>query len=275
MLSAKKNLSLYLIQNSSDLAGQVVNDVLVKGQFKVPDQEKSAAIAMYDNFLTFLGNIIEQDNQDVPSELIKWSKNNAQNQVTSQRNISEIVSRYGPTRDVFADLLLHLSDQFELSKKDTVYIFKRINQIFDISLDETVRAFEDIVEKHKKAMQEEADLLFSPIVPIQAGIAVLPLIGKIDKHRASYLINKVVPGISQMHLDYLIADFSGINHMDEVTAHHIQEIGSVLRLLGIKVITTGITPNLALTAVKSGIDMSRVESFTNVKEALNKLNTFV
>ncbi|MGD6801962.1 STAS domain-containing protein [Rossellomorea vietnamensis] len=272
-MSAKKNLSLYLLQNSSVLASRVVNDVLVKGQFKVPEQEKSAAITMYDTFLTFLGNIIEQDSEDVPSELIKWSKNNAQNQVTSQRNISEIVSRYGPTRDVFADLLLHLSDQFELSKKETVYILKRINQIFDISLDETVRAFEDIAEKHNKDMQKEVDLLFSPIVPIQKGIAVLPLIGKVDEDRASYLMNEVVPRISQMQLDYLIADFSGINHIDEVTAHHIQEIGSVLRLLGIKVITTGITPKLALTAVNSGIDLSRAVSFPNVKEALIKLNT--
>jgi rsbT co-antagonist protein RsbR len=226
---------------------------------------------MYNNFFKFLGRLLNNEEEKAPAELLEWSRLNAEGQVGENGRISEIVKRYAPTRDVFADLVMDFSDQFNLSTKDTVLLLKRINQMLDISLDETVQSYEHFSELYKEQMMKEVEELSAPVVPIMEGIAVLPLIGKIDHNRADILLNKVVPKISQLQLNYLIADFSGISHLDEITARNIHEIGNVLRLLGIHIITTGISPKLALTAVHSGINLSRVTSFATVKQALDYL----
>ncbi len=202
---------------------------------------------MYNNLFQFLGKLINNEEEKAPAELFQWSRLNAAGQVGENGRISEIVKRYAPTREVFADLVMDLSEQFNLSIKDTVSLLKRINQMLDISLDETVQAYEHYAELYKEQMRKEVEDLSFPVVPIMEGIAILPLIGKIDHNRADFLLNKVVPKISQLQLNYLIADFSGISHLDEVTARNFHEIGNVLRLLGIHIITTGISPKLALT----------------------------
>jgi rsbT co-antagonist protein RsbR len=226
---------------------------------------------MYTNFFKFLGKLLHNEEKKAPLELLQWSRLNAEGQVGENGKISEIVKRYAPTREVFSDLVMDFSDQFNLSIRDTVLLLKRINQMLDISLDETVQAYEHYSELYKKQMEKEVEDLSAPVVPIMEGIAVLPLIGKFDHNRADILLNKVVPEISQQQLDYLIADFSGISHLDEATARNIHEIGNVLRLLGIHIIATGISPNLALTAVHSGINLSHITSFATVKHALDYL----
>lgn len=226
---------------------------------------------MYNNFFKFLGRLLNNEEEKTPSELLEWSRLNAEGQVGENGRISEIVKRYAPTREVFSDLVIDFSDQFNLSTKDTVLLLKRINQMLDISLDETVQSYEHFSELYKEQMMKEVEELSAPIVPIMEGIAVLPLIGKIDQNRTDFLLNIVVPKISQLQLNYLIADFSGISHLDEVSARNIHEIGNVLQLLGIHIITTGISPKLALTAVHSGINLSRVTSFATVKQALDYL----
>ncbi len=264
-------LSTYLINESTLLAEDIVKRVLEKINTTIPVDEQNKAISMYNNFFEYLGRLLKNEEEKAPAGLLEWSRLNAEGQVGESGRISEIVKRYAPTREVFADLVLNFSDQFNLSTKDTVLLLKRINQMLDISLDETVLAYEHYSELYKEQLRKEVEDLSAPIVPIMEGIAVLPLIGKIDYDRADFLLNKVVPEISQLQLNYLITDFSGISHLDEVTARNIHEIGNVLRILGIDIITSGITPTLALTAVHSGINLSRITSFATVKHALDYL----
>jgi rsbT co-antagonist protein RsbR len=70
--------------------------------------------------------------------------------------------------------------------------------MLDISINETIQAFERRKDKIIKEAQEEVNELSAPIVPIQDGMAVLPLIGAIDTNRAKYLLEKVVPNISRL-----------------------------------------------------------------------------
>ncbi|WP_368505004.1 STAS domain-containing protein [Alkalihalophilus sp. As8PL] len=270
-MSSLSNLTNHFKEDALLLAEQVVENVLNKLQLTISTEEHNTAISMYMTFMSFIGDTLESGEKGVPTALIEWSKLNAEAIVVAEGNISDIIVRYPPTREVFAELVEELSSQFELSLRDSLYVFTRINEMLDISLDETVIAYERLTEKYKKDMQKEVDELSSPIVPVREGIAVLPLMGKIDSNRADYLLEKVVPKVQQLNLDYLIVDFSGISTMDELTAHHIHQIGSVLRLLGIDLITTGINPTLALTSVKGGLDMENVKAYSSVKQALETI----
>ncbi|WP_334314220.1 STAS domain-containing protein [Aneurinibacillus sp. Ricciae_BoGa-3] len=60
--------------------------------------------------------------------------------------------------------------------------------------------------------------LSAPIVPVRDGVAVLPLIGTIDTNRAKFILEKVVPRVSELNIHCLIVDFSGIHIIDTAVA---------------------------------------------------------
>ncbi|PLT32898.1 STAS domain-containing protein [Bacillus sp. V5-8f] len=141
----------------------------------------------------------------------------------------------------------------------------------DISLTETILAYEEYTDKIIKNRRTEANELSAPVVPIQDGMAVLPLIGSFDHDRAEHLVNKVVPKISELGVECLIIDFFGIVTIDSEVANHIFNVYKVLRLLGIQVIATGIRPDLATKVIGGGMDFSSIRTFANVKQAIESI----
>jgi len=133
---------------------------------------------------------------------------------------------------------------------------------------ETVIVFEQVKDEMIKKAQQEVLKLSVPVVPIQDGIAVLPLIGSIDSERAEYILENVILKILEMKVEYLIVDFSGILNIDTIAERYLFDIYSVLRLQGIEVMMTGIRPELAQTVVRNGIDFSSIKTYATVKQAI-------
>ncbi|MET1029878.1 MAG: anti-anti-sigma factor, partial [Domibacillus tundrae] len=86
------------------------------------------------------------------------------------------------------------------------------------------------------------------------------------------LSKKVVPKISKLELDYLIVSFSVILDIDLEIAQYLYNMESVLRLIGVQTIVTGLRPQSVQTVVRGGIDMSNIKTFAHVKQALEKIN---
>lgn len=265
------NVSNYLIEHAESLAVEIVEGVLHRTKLEIPKWEKEQAITMYIGFMGFLGESLINDEDGVPKDLLIWSKKNAEGQVSSGGKISEIVARYPSTREIFIEILTRISLEFGLSIKETILIIKRINAMLDISLNETVFAFERFTDKIIDETQREMAELSAPVVPIKEGIAVLPLIGVIDSYRATYILEKVVPKISELQINHLIADFSGILTIDIEIARYLFRIEGILGLLGINTIVTGLRPELVQIVVKDGIDMSSFKTFAHVKQALESI----
>ncbi|PLT28124.1 hypothetical protein CUU66_20185 [Peribacillus deserti] len=61
--------------------------------------------------------------------------------------------------------------------------------------------------------------------------------------------------------------------MDTVVANHILNVYRVLHLLGIRVIFTGIRPDIAAAAVQIGVSFSAIESYSNVKIAFETIRS--
>ncbi|MCV9888004.1 STAS domain-containing protein [Metabacillus halosaccharovorans] len=268
------NVSNHLIDNAESLAEEIVDGVLNRLKLEIPLWEKEQALEMYIDFINFLGDSLFVDEEKVPESLIEWSKNNAARQVSPKGKISEIMVRYPPTREIITDIMTKISLNFGLSLEDFAFILKRINNMLDISLNETVFAFERLSDNYKKKTQRELAELSAPIVLIKKGVAVLPLIGIIDSYRANHIMKKVVPKVAELQINYVIADFSGILIIDTDIMRHLHQIGQMLNLLGIQTLTTGLRPELAKTVVNSGIEMSEITTFANVKQALDSIHQY-
>lgn len=267
-------LSAYISENTTRLANEIVNSVLYDLNIEIPDWEKEQAVTMYITLLEFFSQSLssECENQKkLPDTLIEWSKKNGEIQAAADDKISEIIVRYPPTREIFIDMLTDLSVEFNFSLRENVFVIKRINALLDVSLNETILAYEELSIQYKKRAEKEMAALSAPIVPVKDNVVVLPLIGEINEYRADYIMKYVISEIADMDIDYVIADFSGIGTLNMETAASLHQIGKMLRLMGIRVITTGLRPETVLALVRSGIDMSTSRMYTNVKQALENL----
>jgi rsbT co-antagonist protein RsbR len=267
-MAAISKLADHVANHAESIAVEIVERVIERLEADIPVWEKEQAVTMYVDLMYFFGKSLIYRDEGVPQALIEWSKKNGERQVSSGGKISEVIVRYPPTREVFTDILMTISSEFSLSMKEAAFVIKRINAILDVSLSETVFAFERLTDQKMNETKQKMAELSAPVVPIKDGIAVLPFIGEIDHYRATYILEKVVPEIAGLQIEHLIADFSGILTIDTDIARYLYQIENILRLLGVRTIMTGLRPELAQIVINSGIDMTAIPTFANVKQAL-------
>ncbi|WP_176583629.1 STAS domain-containing protein [Priestia megaterium] len=258
----------YLDNNAEMLANEIVQEISRSPNFEALKEELEQAIIVYTEFIRFLGKSLLSSENNVPEGLVEWSKTNGKRTAAQGERVSSIITRYPPTRLVFIDRLTEISIKHGLSSEEVVFINKRFNYLLDISIKETVIVFEQVKDEIIKKAQQEVLKLSVPAVPIQDGIAVLPLIGSIDSERAEYILENVISKILEMKIEYLIVDFSGILTIDAIAERYLFDIYSVLRLQGIEVMMSGIRPELAQTVVRNGIDFSSIKTYATVRQAI-------
>ncbi|WP_409295194.1 STAS domain-containing protein [Peribacillus sp. SCS-26] len=263
----------HLVENAEVLAGQVVNSVLIEMSLSISDVERIQAIQMYTDLIKHLGNslLCENSHQEVPDLLLEWSRDNAVKQVSDYSGISEIVMRYTPSRSILVDILTEISINLSLSLKENVYVLKKLNQFLDFSLNETVRHYEQLISQFRIHTEKEIVNLSAPIVPIKEGIGIIPLVGEFSESRIAHLRDHVVPRIVEMKITDLIADYSGIEHIQPEFGQALYEMAQVLQLLDVNVIATGLRPGLVKSIVEGGLDVRESKNFSTVKQALESL----
>ncbi|WP_423406805.1 STAS domain-containing protein [Heyndrickxia sp. MSNUG] len=261
-----------LQQKSEQISKEMVEKIIDKIGVEIPQLEINQAIEVYTEYLGFLGETIKKSDETTPEALLEWSRNNGEREAAKGGRISDIILRYPPTRLVFIDKMAEICLRHDLKVEDIIWINKRVNNMLDISINETVFAFERQNSKLMKEVQDEVNILSTPVVPVQENIAVLPLVGKMDHDRATLIMERAVPLVAKQKIQCLIIDFSGIVTIDATIAKHVFDIHNVLRLLGVDSIATGMRPELAQAAVEGGVDFSSIKTFSTVKQAIESIN---
>jgi rsbT co-antagonist protein RsbR len=159
----------------------------------------------------------------------------------------------------------------DVSSQEISIFYEQVIFIFDDAIRNTTKSFNLQNQKVLEAIEKEILELAAPIVPIKSGVAVLPLIGDLSETRATYITNEVIPKISQLNLEMLVIDFSGIHNFDNHVAQQVFQIRDILNLLGIQPIVTGIRPLIAQTAVNLGINVKDLQTYSTVKQFLEVL----
>lgn len=271
-MSNVDQFSSYISENAHSISREIVEYVVDRCEPVISGEEKEMALSMYVKLLGFYSESLRNEDENfIPDHLIEWSKNNAQMQVSSEGKLSDIIVRYPLTRDIATEIVTRISLAIGLSTADTATVLKGINQILDVSLNETVFAFEELSEQARLELQEELISLSAPIVPIHDEVVVIPLIGYIDEDRATFIMDTVIPKIAAMDVDYVILDFSGVLTINRHVAESLHHIGGVFRIMGINVVITGLRPELVQVAINSNIKISSATAFSTVKQALETI----
>ncbi|NGY84988.1 STAS domain-containing protein [Bacillus megaterium] len=130
---------------------------------------------------------------------------------------------------------------------------KRINDRIDQFLNTFLISYSKYKDELIASQRDLVEDLSVPIIPLSQSVAVLPLIGMIDLNRIQTIEEKVLMGISDLKIQTLIIDLSGIANMEMHVIDHFQKILTGILMMGSKAILTGLRADLVRTMIHSGI----------------------
>lgn len=110
--------------------------------------------------------------------------------------------------------------------------------------------------------------LSTPVIKIWNGIVIAPLIGTLDSERTGLFMERLLTTIVKTVSPIAIIDITGVPTVDTQTAQHIIDAINAVKLLGSRVIISGISPSIAQTLVHLGIDLSGIITKTALADAL-------
>jgi PAS domain S-box-containing protein len=127
-----------------------------------------------------------------------------------------------------------------------------------------------VVDLTKALEQEEALLRLSfPVLPIFKGVALVPLIGRLNPERVKDLERALIERLERNRPRTLILDFSGCVIEDPKVASAITRVFSMVRFVGIVPLIAGIPPDLAMALAGEGGLLDGVPVFGTVEQALS------
>lgn len=124
------------------------------------------------------------------------------------------------------------------------------------------------IEEALLAQSREILDLSTPVIQIWDGVVVAPLIGTLDSQRTQHFMERFLNAIVDTKSPVALVDITGVPTIDTQTAQNLLEAIIASRLLGTKVILTGVSPAIAQTLVHLGIDLSIIETYTSLANGL-------
>jgi len=135
-----------------------------------------------------------------------------------------------------------------------------------LAIDTYISSRERTIGQQQDAIKE----LSTPVLPFREGILLLPVIGMIDSFRASQLTEQLLHSIRDTRAKVVVVDITGVPYVDSRVASHLVQTVEAARLMGSKVIVSGVSPEIALTMVTLGIDLGRIETVGDMQSGLER-----
>jgi PAS domain S-box-containing protein len=138
-------------------------------------------------------------------------------------------------------------------------------------LTERKRAAEEHAKLQEQIIQAQAATLAelsTPLIPISDQVVVMPLIGAIDSDRAHQVLTTLLHGIERSRARVAILDITGVPLVDTQVAKSLLVAAQAVRLLGARIVLTGIRPEVAQTLVGLGVDLGGIVTHSTLQSGI-------
>lgn len=185
---------------------------------------------------------------------------------TYARDLSGRIIPRGMETDEVVGIVLLLSDVLERSLftgyHDDV---PRMNRILDtyepVANRIAITIAVGFVQERERTIREQQEAireLSTPVLQVRDRLLILPISGVIDPQRARQLTEQLLRGIRSNRAKVVVIDITGVAAMDSNVANNLVQTVEASRLLGANVIVTGLSPEIALTLVRIGVDLAKM-----------------
>ncbi len=134
-----------------------------------------------------------------------------------------------------------------------------------VRLEEERRQMQEQIIAAQQAMLRE---LSTPLLPIADQVVAMPIIGAIDSTRAAQIMETLLEGVARYRAKIAILDITGVRVVDTQVAGALIRAAQAARLLGARVIVSGIGPEVAQTLVHIGAELGDTVPKPNLQEGI-------
>jgi rsbT co-antagonist protein RsbR len=122
------------------------------------------------------------------------------------------------------------------------------------------------IERQQTAIRD----LSTPIIELWDDILTLPIVGLVDTQRSVEMTERLLHRIVDRRARCVIIDVTGVDEVDTATADHFVKMIRAAQLLGAHCVVTGISPEIAQTLVRIGVELTGVRTLRSLKEGLKE-----
>lgn len=149
---------------------------------------------------------------------------------------------------------------------------ERVDKLEAMQKESMRQADSELSAKMEQLTRQQAAIMemSTPTIEVMDGVLVLPIIGTLDDARARILSDTLLGEIIRVRARYAILDLTGVSALDGRTARILSAIASAVRLLGARVMLTGIRPQVAQELIALGEDIAQLQTARTLKDALRQ-----
>lgn len=222
-----------------------------------------------DAFIGIISRVLIKEHGEYFEELEHWVSTTASAGARNSVPLHLLVSQLGMFRRIYWSYVKKFfEEEPSATSRDALEWSESINDSFDYIIGKFTVEHHKAHEKMLKNQQLMINELSSPVIPIKQGIAILPLVGDIDTHRAKVILETALEESAKQKLHTLFIDLSAVAIIDTMVAQQIFQLMTSLRLIGVRSVLSGIRPEIAQTAISLGLDFQGIEVHANLMRAL-------
>src|SRR5206468_6789540 len=129
-----------------------------------------------------------------------------------------------------------------------------------------VQERERIIREQQEAIRE----LSTPVLQVRERLLILPIIGVIDSLRTRQLTEQLLRGVRHHRAKVVVVDITGVPTIDSTAANHLLQTVEASRLMGARVIVTGLSAEIAQTLVAIGGDLSTLNTVGDLQGGIEE-----
>lgn len=161
-----------------------------------------------------------------------------------------LMSAYADTPDTLERALNGMSKYLELSMTAICETY--------------VATKEETILKQREAILE----LSTPVLPLTEGLLIMPIVGVVDTYRAQQLTHVLLYAIREHRARIVVMDITGVPVVDSRVANHFIQSVDAARLMGAKVILTGLSPEVAQALVTVGVNLETITTRADLQSGI-------
>lgn len=225
-----------------------------------PEEIFSEATAVYDNYVEVLETGSVEALQDYARDL-------SERIIPRGVETEEVLGIVLLLRDVLARSLFEkYQSDFELFKSVLDAYEPAANRIASTVGVGFVQERERVIRQQQEAIRE----LSTPVLQVRERLLILPMIGVLDGQRARQLTEQLLGAIRTNRAKVVVIDVTGVPGIDSTVANHLVQTVEACRLMGASVIITGLSPEIALTLVTIGVDLSMMTAVGDLQGGIEE-----
>lgn len=124
---------------------------------------------------------------------------------------------------------------------------------------------------HERTIAAQDELLLSlsaPLVPLGEGVLAVPIVGRVTPERAERILAALAEGVVEQSARIVLLDVTGMPEADAAVAAAIVRAAQAIRLLGARVVLSGVRPAMAQTLAALEVDLRGLTTLATLRDGI-------